>query len=223
MNIIKICLFFHFLLLQIHALALEKPVKIMIMGDSLSAAYGILQEQSWVKLLEEETGKKYSLEFINASVSGETTAGGKARLPALLAAHQPQIVLLELGGNDGLRAYPVKIIRQNLQDMLAQIKAAKADGLLMGIQIPGNYGQVYTQAFKSIYPELAAENQVAYLPFFLSEVATQTKLMQADGIHPNASAQPLLAAKVKTSLLKIIIEKYQRQAAVKVVNQNSVK
>lgn len=169
------------------------PATIMIVGDSISAAYGIQREHGWVALLDsalEPLGGEHRV--INASISGETTGGGLARLPAALAEHDPDLVVIELGGNDGLRGYPVPRLRSNLAAMIEESLAAEAKVLLVGMQIPPNYGPRYTQAFAATFTELADEYEIDLVPSFLEKVALAGNLMQADGIHPTAAAQPLL-------------------------------
>lgn len=162
--------------------------KLLILGDSLSAAYGMQESEGWVALLAQQT----PLELINGSISGETTGGGLARLPALLTQHQPNWVLIELGGNDGLRGFAPSLIANNLQQMIDLIKQHNAQPILMQIRIPPNYGPRYIERFSAIYPQLAAENAIALWPFFMDDIAVQPELMMADGIHPNIQAQPLI-------------------------------
>jgi acyl-CoA thioesterase-1 len=171
----------------------------MIYGDSLSAGYGLPLEQSWATLLQRAlpTSKWH---IINASVSGETTSGGLARLPQQLQHHQPDILLIELGGNDGLRGLPPQQMKKNLAQMIQLAKAQQIKVILMQIRIPPNYGPRYTQLFDAVYPALAAEHGITLWPFFLDNIATQPELMQADGIHPNAKAQPLIVSWMKTQL-----------------------
>jgi acyl-CoA thioesterase-1 len=167
--------------------------KILVMGDSISAAYGIQREAGWVALLDERLGELESpWQVVNASISGETTGGGLARLPNALEAHDPGIVIIELGGNDGLRGYPVARIRDNLDQLVALAKAQSRNVLLLGIQIPPNYGPRYTTAFASMYREIAAEREVPFVPFLLENVALTPTMMQNDGIHPTAEAQSQL-------------------------------
>ncbi len=146
-------------------LAQTAPSKILIMGDSLSAGYGIDIQQGWVNLLAAELEKSHDIKMINASVSGETSSGGKARLPALLEEHKPDIVVLELGGNDGLRGQPLKLLENNLQSMIDTSKASGAIVILVGMQIPPNYGSRYSNQFKSLYVSLAEKNQTGLIPF----------------------------------------------------------
>ncbi|WP_347330303.1 arylesterase [Marinimicrobium locisalis] len=167
--------------------------KILVLGDSLSAGYGIEVEEGWVEMLNQRLESQgYPHQVVNASVSGETTEGGLKRLPRLLDAHQPEWVLLGLGGNDGLRGYPVKKMKANLAKAVERSRKAGANVLLLGIQIPPNYGRRYTDQFTSVYPELAKEKGVALVPFMLEGVATKREMMQNDGIHPNAQAQPAI-------------------------------
>lgn len=167
--------------------------KILVLGDSLSAGYGIEVEEGWVEMLNQRLERQgYPHQVVNASVSGETTEGGLKRLPRLLEAHQPEWVLLGLGGNDGLRGYPVKKMKANLAEAIEQSRKAGAQVLLLGIQIPPNYGRRYTDQFTSVYPKLAEEEDVALVPFMLEGVATKREMMQNDGIHPNAQAQPAI-------------------------------
>lgn len=167
--------------------------KILLMGDSLSAGYGMQLEQAWPSLLQQKLKRNSHWQLINASVSGETSSGGKARLTALLTEHQPAIVILELGGNDGLRGQPLKLLRTNLQAMIDASKASGAQVVLVGMQIPPNYGARYTKEFAQTYSNLAQANQLPLVPFLLQGVATHPELMQKDGIHaaPIAQAQLL--------------------------------
>ena len=196
-----------FLLLLLPILSqitLAKPTTILVMGDSLSAGYGIKVEEGWVALLQQELAKKQQAKVINASVSGETTSGGLTRLPAVLSQHKPDIVIIELGGNDGLRGQQLKIMQNNLQAMISASQAAGAKIILAGMQIPTNYGPRYTKEFREIYPTLAEKNNAALIPFLLDDVATQRNLMQQDGIHPTAEAQPLILKNVLPVLMPLI-------------------
>jgi acyl-CoA thioesterase-1 len=166
---------------------------IVVVGDSLSSGYGLAAGQSWVSMLEQRLeAQGYGYEVVNASISGDTSAGGRARLPRLLQRHAPAIVIVELGGNDGLRGQPVANLRANLEAMIGMIKAAGAQPILAGIRIPPNYGEAYTEALAAVYPELAATHDVPFLPFLLDGVALDSTLMQADGIHPNAEGQQVM-------------------------------
>jgi acyl-CoA thioesterase-1 len=179
--------------------------KILVMGDSISAAYGIQREAGWVALLGERLDElERPWQVVNASVSGETTGGGLARLPNALAAHDPAIVIIELGGNDALRGYPVARIRDNLDRLVTLSKAQSRTVLLLGMQIPPNYGPRYTNAFASMYREIAAARSVAFVPFLLEKVALTPTLMQNDGIHPNAEAQPQLLDTIWAELASML-------------------
>lgn len=174
----------------------ERPV-LLILGDSLSAGYGMNSDQSWVHLLEmrlNETGHTYRI--LNSSISGDTTQGGLARLPRLLKRYQPGIVIIELGANDGLRGINPDITRANMTLMIQQSQQAGARVLLAGIKLPPNYGPVYLQQFESIYADLAREYQTLLVPFFMDGVVFQPGLLQADGIHPNEQGQPVLLKNV---------------------------
>lgn len=169
------------------------PNTLLIMGDSLSAAYGMSTSEGWVSLLEtriQERGLPWTV--VNASVSGETTGGGLARLPRLLEIHEPDLVLLQLGGNDGLRGLPVSSIRANLDEMIRLSRETGAEVLLAGIRIPPNYGPRYTGPFFAQYRELADAYDLTLLPFLLEGIADDSALMQDDGIHPTAGAQPMV-------------------------------
>ncbi|WP_431688429.1 arylesterase [Hahella sp. NBU794] len=183
----------------------SQPVKIVVLGDSLSAAYGIPLESGWITLMENELRATYpKLTLINASISGETTGGGRARLSALLKEHKPDIVLLELGGNDGLRGFPLNIIKNNLAAMLESISDAGAKAMLIGMRIPPNYGPAYAEGFHQIYQDLASEQKVTLVPFLLDNVALDPSLMQSDGIHPNAKGQPQLVENVLPHLNSLL-------------------
>lgn len=178
--------------------------KILVMGDSLSAGYGIDIEQGWVNLLKKELTKNYAIQIINASVSGETSSGGNTRLPALLAEHKPDIVILELGGNDGLRGQPLKLLQKNLQEMIDASKKIEARVLLAGMQIPPNYGARYSNQFKELYPKLAEQNELGLIPFLLEGIGGNETLVQRDGIHPTAEAQPIIVKNVLPELEKLL-------------------
>lgn len=185
--------------------AKEAPV-ILVFGDSLSAAYGIREEQGWVTLLQERLAREnLPHRVVNASVSGETSSGGLARLPAALEAHQPDLVILELGGNDGLRGLPIRTLQDNLQTMITLSKQAGARVLLVGIQIPPNYGPRYTEPFARIYPTLAERESLPLVPFLIDGIAQQPELMQNDGIHPTAEAQSMVLDNV-WPLLKPLLD-----------------
>jgi acyl-CoA thioesterase-1 len=187
------------------AVPAEKPV-ILVFGDSISAGYGLARvEQGWVALLQTRLrDQEYGYQVVNASVSGETTAGGLARLPRALTLHQPKIVILELGGNDGLRALPIAQMRANLARMMDLAAAAGAKVLLLGMRMPPNYGPDYTEQFQTCYRDLARDKKVPAVPFFLNDVALLPNLMQADGIHPNEQGQPKLLATVWPALQPLL-------------------
>jgi acyl-CoA thioesterase-1 len=189
------------LMFSIHgASAAPATNKILVMGDSLSAGYGINLEQGWVSLLQERITARYPYTVVNASVSGETSGGGLARLPALLIEHKPEIVVLELGGNDGLRGHPVNVMRENLRKMIEQSKSSGATVILLGMQIPPNYGTRYTNVFQQTFADLATKYKLVFVPFFLDQVAGDNELMQRDGIHPTAEAQATLLNNVWPAL-----------------------
>lgn len=167
---------------------------ILVMGDSLSAAYGVETEKAWVAQLRKRLDSRdyAGWSVVNASISGETTDGGLRRLPDLLSRHQPDIVVIELGGNDGLRGFPPSVIENNLARMIEQSQQAGSRVLLVGMQMPPNYGPRYTEAFAGIYPELAEAQDTALVPFFLDGIYNQQGMMQDDGIHPTAEAQTKL-------------------------------
>ena len=170
---------------------------ILIVGDSLSAAYGIPLEQGWVALLQERLdARDYPYRIVNASISGDTTANARARLPEVLAGHAPAVVLLALGGNDGLRGLSLAEMKANLAAMIASAHAAGAEILLIGVQLPPNYGPRYTERFQAVYQEIARERDLALLPSLVDGIGTERSLMQPDGIHPNGAAQPLIRDRV---------------------------
>ena len=166
---------------------------ILVFGDSLSAGYGIHVEQGWVSLLASKISQLgYGFKVINASVSGETTAGGLGRLPHALEVQQPRILILELGSNDGLRSLPLANTRDNLDKMITLAGARGVTVLLLGMRMPPNYGERYTTGFQDMYTGLAQAHKLALVPFLLDQVALNPALMQADGLHPNEQGQPLL-------------------------------
>ncbi|WP_204382132.1 arylesterase, partial [Aeromonas veronii] len=170
---------------------------LLVLGDSLSAGYQMQVEQSWPALLSQkwqEEGGKHTL--LNASISGETTQGALARLPALLKEHKPDWLLIELGGNDGLRGFAPTITRQNLASMIALAKEQQTRVVLTQIQLPRNYGARYLRQFEQIFPELAQANDLPLLPFFIDDIALRPELMMNDGIHPTPAAQPQIRDKV---------------------------
>jgi acyl-CoA thioesterase-1 len=175
------------------AFALAAQPVILVQGDSLSSAYGMDDREGWVNLLRRRLDENgYPHAVVNASVSGDTTRDALSRIDATLERHDPEIVIVELGGNDGLRAFDVRTVDRNLRRILARIRENGAKIVLAGMRLPPNYGPVYTGAFESLYTELAQEFDAALVPFFMEGVATEPSLMQPDGIHPTAEAQPVL-------------------------------
>ena len=169
----------------------ERSRTLMVLGDSLSAAYGIELDQGWVALLEARLVEQApAWQVVNASISGDTTAGGLARLDAALALHAPSLLLLELGGNDGLRGIDMAATRDNLEAIISRTLATGADVVLLGIRLPPNFGEAFNRRFAAIYQELAEQYRLALLPFLLEGVGGVDGLMQGDGIHPTAEAQP---------------------------------
>ncbi len=178
---------------------------LLVFGDSLSAGYGIPPSQGWVSLLQQKLSTEgYGQRVVNASISGETTSGGKTRLPRALAQHHPDIVILELGANDGLRGLPLEATRANLDAMIQLIQKAGARPLLVGIQLPPNYGPSYTTRFRDLFAGLARERRAALVPFLMEGVAVDERYMQADGLHPNAAGQPLLLDTVWRTLKPLL-------------------
>jgi acyl-CoA thioesterase-1 len=170
---------------------------ILVLGDSISAGFGVPIQQGWVTLFQQQLQQRVpQVTVVNASISGDTTQGGVARLPALLKTHQPDLLLIELGGNDGLRGTPLTVIRNNIEHMITMAEHEGIMVMLLGMQIPPNYGARYADGFASIYSDLANQQETLLLPFLLEGIATQPELMQADGIHPTAAAQPAMASAV---------------------------
>ncbi|TQV81568.1 arylesterase [Aliikangiella coralliicola] len=186
----------------------ESHVKsILVFGDSLSAAYNIKTEQGWVSLLQDFLDQQgHNIKVINASISGETTSGGLERFAAQISRSKPDIVILELGGNDGLRGFDLTTTRENLSKMIETSINHSSQVLLAGIKIPPNYGRTYTRRFEQIYTDLAKHEKVELIPFILEKVATKSELMQADGIHPNAKGQPLILSTVWQHLKPMLTE-----------------
>ena len=166
---------------------------LLVVGDSISAAFGMDTRQGWVALLEKRLDEQgFDHQVVNASISGDTSAGGAARLPALLAEHQPELVIIELGGNDGLRGQPPAQLQQNLAAMVQQSQKVGAKVLILGMQLPPNYGVRYTTAFADVFPKVANETGSVLVPFVLEGIGGVPSMMQSDGIHPTAEAQPRL-------------------------------
>ncbi len=193
--------------LSANVLALDRPghpSRLLVLGDSLSAAYNLPLGSGWVDLLANNLDP-CGVAVINASISGDTSAGGLARLPDLLASHHPTIVLVELGGNDGLRGLPTTELYENLREIVVKSTATGARVVLAGMQIPGNYGARYRRAFAQIYADLASELGLIRVPFLLEGVALVPGMIQADGIHPTAKAQPVIADNVISHLVPEVI------------------
>lgn len=189
------------------AVEASDPV-ILILGDSLSAGYGVNVDSTWVALLRRKLNAEgYGYRVVNASISGETTGGARSRLERALELHQPQILVIELGGNDGLRGLPLKQIRSNLEAMIQQARAIGSEILLIGMRIPPNYGPAYADQFHAMYGELAKKYQLATVPFFLENVAENSQLMQSDQIHPTSAAQPRLLDNVWPALKALLKKK----------------
>ena len=179
--------------------------KLLILGDSISAGYGLKESENWVQLLETSlNASSIELKIINSSISGDTTIGGLSRIESDLREHNPNYVLVELGGNDALRGYPIEKIKTNLLKIIDASTAAGANPIIMQIRIPPNYGKNYVTAFESIYSEIAVEKNIPKMSFILEKVALDKSLMQLDGIHPNSKAQPVIAKQIEIELKKII-------------------
>ena len=178
---------------------------IVVLGDSISASYGIEVTEGWVALLQKKLNEKHSDCIIsNESISGDTTAGGLARIDNVLKLHKPNIVIIELGANDGLRGLSPVLIKSNLAEMIRRAQKADAKVLLLSMKIPPNYGKRYTDMFYSVYSQLSKELGVPYVPFILEDVALVKELMQQKGLHPNAEAQPIIADKIWPHLLQLL-------------------
>lgn len=200
---LRLLLIFSCALLPLPAHAAQRVV--LVVGDSLSAAYGIDQDEGWVALLQQRLGKDYpDYRVVNASISGDTTRGGLGRIDAALRTHAPAVVIVELGGNDGLRGLPVKEMRTNLGAIITKSLAAQARVLLVGMRIPPNYGPLYTKNFEAVFTGLAQQFDVARVPFLLDGVALKLDLVQDDGIHPRAAAQPRMLENVWPHLTPLL-------------------
>ena len=184
--------------------AMAKPL-IVVLGDSISAGYGIEVAEGWVALLQKkliDTNSNYRIS--NASISGDTSAGGLARIDQILTVDKPAIILLQLGANDGLRGLSPVQMKNNLAEIVRRVQKAKAKVILLGMKIPPNYGKRYVDLFYNVYPQLAKELDIPLVPFILDDVALNKDLMQADGLHPNAKAQPILASKIEPYLFPLL-------------------
>jgi len=192
-----------FWLVLLPGTALSKTI--LVMGDSISAAYGLQESEGWVSLLQAELQKEHpDIKVVNTSISGETTDGGLQRLPTAMERFKPDIVIIELGGNDGLRGQSLKIMRRNLTTMANLVKAVGAQPLLLGMRIPSNYGEYYTERFFNVFGAVALETQSAIVPFFLEPIATNMDYFLEDGIHPNAQAQAVLLEPVLTQVQALL-------------------
>jgi len=175
------------------AFAADAGRTLLVIGDSLSAGFGLEPGQGWVALLQDRLeAEGYGYRVVNASITGDTTTGGVGRLPRAMQLHRPAVVVIELGGNDGLRGTPIPVIRDNMAEMIRLAQQAQARVVLAGLKMPPNYGERYTSAFEAMYAELAARHGVALIDFFMDGVALNPRLMQPDGIHPNAAGQARL-------------------------------
>lgn len=178
---------------------------VLVLGDSISAAYGLDEADGWVQLAQNQLESTFpDIKFINASISGDTTEGALRRLPVALDRFEPDVVIIELGGNDGLRGYPIKKIQENLQALAKLAKDANASVLILGMRIPSNYGPAYTEKFAQTFVDAAVTAEVELLPFFLEPIATDVVYFQKDGIHPTAEAQPLMLEPVLEVLVPML-------------------
>ena len=195
---------FLFLFLTFSYSITAETKKLLILGDSISAGFGLKESENWVQILEDSVNSSgLKLKIINSSISGDTTIGGLSRIENDLVTHEPNYVLVELGGNDALRGYPIDKIKNNLSKIIDATFQAEAKPIIMQIKIPPNYGKNYVAAFESIYSEIAAEKNIPKMTFLLEKVALDKSLMQLDGIHPNQQAQQIIAEQVKKELLSI--------------------
>lgn len=185
--------------------ALCRSCPVLVIGDSISAAYGLERSQGWVALLEQKLDQEnIDCAVINSSISGDTSAGGLARIDRELSTNHPRVVIIELGGNDGLRGLPPEVIRANLQEMIGRSRSSGAEVILLGIQIPPNYGKSYTALFEAVYHHLAAELPIEFIPELLTGIGDHPEYMQADGIHPNQAGQPLITNRIWEKLQNIL-------------------
>ncbi len=197
------------LLLVTSSMAAAASDKILIVGDSLSAAYGIPVEKGWVAgLTDRIEGTRFMVEVVNASVSGDTTTNGLTKLPGLLDEYQPAIVVIELGGNDGLRGLSIKKMKQNLQQMSELASDADAEVVIVGMQIPSNYGAAYTRLFSNAFGDIATDTDAHLVPFLLAGLESGLEWFQSDGVHPNEKAQPVMLDNVWEILHPILQEKF---------------
>ncbi len=180
--------------------------KLLIFGDSISAGYGIKESENWVVLLTNKLNENSKVNYIliNSSVSGDTTSGGVSRIKKALEVHSPDYVLIELGGNDALRGYPISNIQENLERIVSKVLEEKSKPILMQIKIPPNYGKRYVNAFENLYPMISKNYQIPLMDFLLENVALDQNLMQIDGIHPNSKAQPIIAKQIYNEIKNIL-------------------
>ena len=187
-------------------LGVDHDPVILVFGDSISTAYGMSEDQGWVTLLNRKLRENnHDYRLINASISGETTTGGLSRLPQVLQTYKPSVVILELGGNDGLRGYPIIQIQKNLQEMIELCDVRKIEVLLVGMVLPYNYGQRYRDAFEKVFSDLAGSNDVQFLPFLLDGASTSPDLIQEDRIHPRPEAQRIILEQIWQHLAHLIL------------------
>jgi acyl-CoA thioesterase-1 len=204
--IVTVCLLSAYLTGMAATAAASDPAPtIVVIGDSLSAGFGLNMQDTWVSLLQQRLNEKgYGYKVVNASISGDTTSNGLRRTPRTLDIHQPEIVILELGGNDGLRGLPIEVMRDNFRRMIELSMQQGSTVVLAGMLIPPNYGEQYASEFAGIYPALAEEYKLPLVPFFMEDVALDPDKMQADGIHPNKDAQPILLDNVWLALQPVL-------------------
>lgn len=185
--------------------ALASGGNLLVLGDSLSAAYGLPRQAGWVTLLEERLReRKFNHRVVNASISGETSAGGASRIEGLLRQHRPAVLILALGGNDGLRGLPPAQLQSNLESMIRAARQRNTKVLLVGMRMPPNFGPAYTREFAAVYADLARRHRTAFVPFLLEGFADRPEYFLADGIHPNAAAQPLILDRVWSALAPLL-------------------
>lgn len=193
------------MMMAVSASAYSAPKTVLVLGDSLSAEYGLSRGAGWVALLDNKLkAEKIDAVIVNASISGETTSGGKGRLPALLSQYKPDMVVIELGANDGLRGLPVAAAEANLRAMIEASQQIRARVLLIGMRMPPNYGRAYTEQFFGMYAKLAKQYKAGLVPFMLEGVADKPALFQSDRLHPNATAHPIILATIWPQFLALI-------------------
>lgn len=200
--LLKTCLFLSlFLVIR----SVSANVSLVVLGDSLSAGYGLSQEQTWVAELDRRWNSSHpDINIINASISGETTRGGLSRLEGVLERHQPDALFIELGGNDGLRGFDLNTVRSNLKQMIDKAKEQDVKVALSQVMVPPNYGQRFAEQFRQVFEEVAKEEGVKLVPFFMEKIATNPDYVQNDGIHPTAEAQPKIADFLEPYLLELV-------------------